>query len=895
MSLMTGTRLGPYQVLGPIGAGGMGEVYKAHDARLSRDVAIKIVAAASRTDPDRLHRFEHEARAAAALNHPNILAVYDIGQHDGSPYIVSELLDGETLRERGASPLPVRTAVEYAIQIARGLAAAHEKGIVHRDLKPENLFVTTDERVKILDFGLAKLVQPETSSATALPTAATHTREGVVLGTMGYMAPEQIRGLPADQRADIFAFGAILYEMLSGTRAFGGDTAADVMTGILKEDPPVLPLEARHIPPGLARIVDRCVAKSPNARFRSADDLAFALESLSAASSSSGEGRSAAAAASRPRLGRWTTAAVLLAVGLLVGAGGLARLSWFAQTATADAKPVVRVQLLMPESISVLLAQPPAVSPDGSRIALAALDRDSGRHAIYLRSFDNETAQLVAGTDRAVYPFWSHDGRRLAFFANGRLKTVEVTTGAVQDVCSVPNPAGPGVWVDDTIVFSRTVGPVLRVAASGGTPVPATPFDPARENTQMVTGFLSDRKHFIFGFGGLRGLGISTTDQRTAEPLISDVPRALLQAPWLLGPARTDGQLLFIRQTTLVAQQIDGAGRVTGTPTPIAQGVAPLPTTGGAVPGSAQESVLAYLSGTANARRLMWFSREGHPLGQASRETGFFRDLAFSPDGTRLAVSRYNNGDRRSDLLVIDLSRDTSSHLAYGTGLIQASWVNQSELLAVASSPAYTIGRVAAKEGAALAPLLKLPDAGVLQPQVTPDGQTLLYTSVAPDGDFDIYTGPMANPTDRHTWRATPAAEYQARLSPDGRAVAYASNPDPTGPVDIFVQSFDGDGRDKKQVSQGGGVRPVWRRDSGELFFLSPEGDLMAAPVNTNPTLTVGPASKLFRTPIDPGTMLATYQYAVHPDGKRFVIVAPMSDVPQPIYVILNWQTLLKK
>ncbi|MGH9253276.1 MAG: serine/threonine-protein kinase [Vicinamibacterales bacterium] len=297
MALTAGTRLGAYEIAALIGTGGMGEVYRARDPRLGRDVAIKVLPPAFSTDPERLARFEQEARAAAALNHPNILAVHDVGQHDGAPYIVSELLDGETLRDRlNGGAVPVRKAVEYAVQIARGLAAAHEKGITHRDLKPENVFVTTDGRVKILDFGLAKLTHAEPTAAelSALPTAAAldgaqagpNTLPGVVLGTIGYMAPEQVRGLTADHRSDIFAFGAILYEMLSGRRAFRGETMADTMTAILKEDPPDLPAAERHIPSGLERIVDRCLEKNPGARFKSADDLAFALEALTSSSPS---------------------------------------------------------------------------------------------------------------------------------------------------------------------------------------------------------------------------------------------------------------------------------------------------------------------------------------------------------------------------------------------------------------------------------------------------------------------------------------------------------------------------------------------------------------------------------------------------------------------------------
>jgi len=348
MSLALGARLGPYEVLAPVGVGGMGEVYKARDPRLGRDVAVKVLPAAFSADPERLHRFEQEARAAAALNHPNILAVYDLGQHDGAPYIVSELLEGETLRERLTSgALPVRKAVEYAVQIAHGLAAAHEKGITHRDLKPENVFVTTDGRVKILDFGLAKLTQAEPGAValSALPTTPPNTLPGVVLGTIGYMAPEQVRGQTADHRSDIFAFGAILYEMLSGQRAFRGETHADTMSAILAKDPPDLSTDERHISPALARIVDRCLEKSPNTRFQTTSDLAFALEGLSAHSD---KGVPSPILAGRKRSNAWLAWALAFVVALAITGMVLLRPQSGPPRAAARAGPPVIVLMDSP-------------------------------------------------------------------------------------------------------------------------------------------------------------------------------------------------------------------------------------------------------------------------------------------------------------------------------------------------------------------------------------------------------------------------------------------------------------------------------------------------------------------------------------------------------------------
>lgn len=408
MSLAAGARLGPYEIVSAIGAGGMGEVYRARDPRLGRDVAIKVLPARLSADADRLSRFEQEARAAAALNHPNILAVHDIGQHEGAPYIVSELFEGETVRERlTGGALPVRKAVEYGIQMAHGLAAAHEKGIVHRDLKPDNIFVTSDGRVKILDFGLAKLVHTETAlaGATDFPTTPPKTQAGLVLGTMGYMAPEQVRGLVADHHADIFAFGVVLYEMLSGRRAFQEQTAIDTMTAILKEDPADLPVAERHIPPALARMVDRCLEKNPAARFQTASDLGFALEALSTQSGHT-EISTAIPAVSKRRFAErisWASAGALVATAIAVAA-----MIYF--PAAPDSDSSIRFAVSPPPNVTLIgpagQAAVPVVSPDGRRMVISGY-RD-GRPLLWVRLLDALEAQPLAGTEGAntASAFW---------------------------------------------------------------------------------------------------------------------------------------------------------------------------------------------------------------------------------------------------------------------------------------------------------------------------------------------------------------------------------------------------------------------------------------------------------------------------------------------------------
>src|SRR5262245_34575064 len=528
MSLAPGSRVGPYDILAPLGSGGMGEVYRARDPRLQRDVAIKVLPSSFSVDPERLRRFEQEARAAAALNHPNVLAVFDIGTENGSPYIVSELLEGETLRARlsksparssdahsgsdssssiGASAgIGTRRAIEYGVQIARGLAAAHDRGIVHRDLKPENVFVASDGHVKILDFGLAKLTQIEPALAggvTEGPTKMVDTSPGTLLGTMGYMAPEQVRGQTVDHRADVFALGAILYEMLSGQKAFAGATAADTISAIIDRDPPELPSE-RRIPPGLVRVVDRCLEKNPAARFQSTRDLAFALESLSTHSE---VGARDVAVTGRSGVGGrllWAIAGGIAAAALALGAARYFRtapVETRAFRSTIVAPPNTSITFDFPGFAAAVLA----VSPDGQRLAFLARAAD-GRVQLWLRPLDGISAQALMGTEGASAPFWSPDSQFLGFFADGKLKKINAAGGPPLVLCdalaSVPGGAGGGgTWNrDGVIVFgSSQAGPLQRVSAGGGTPSPVTKVDTEKgESFHAWPFFLPDGKRFLY-------------------------------------------------------------------------------------------------------------------------------------------------------------------------------------------------------------------------------------------------------------------------------------------------------------------------------------------------------------------------------------------------------------
>jgi len=486
MTLPAGTKLGRYEIRSMLGAGGMGEVYRARDEKLNRDVAIKVLPAAFSEDVDRLRRFEQEAQATGTLNHPNILAVYDVGLHEGALYVVSELLEGETLRQRMAgAALPQRKAIDYALQMAHGLAAAHEKGIVHRDIKPDNVFVTNDGRVKILDFGLAKLTGATggTQSQTEIPTRRVDTDPGMVMGTMGYMSPEQLKGRPADHRSDIFAFGAILYEMLSGKRAFRGESMAETMSAILREDPPDLSETNKTVSPALERVVRHCLEKNPEERFHSARDLAFAIENLSGTATSSGqtmtmtmagvttatEGREIAGMSrlfGNARLA-WIVAALFL-LGL-VTALGLALL--YVRQPSPEAQ-VARFSINLPPGTTTVANTAPvlALSPDGRRLVFAASDA-AGKSQLWLRPFDSFETQPLSGTDGAAYPFWSPDGRHVAFFADNKLKKLDVGAGVIETICQAGSGQG-GDWNrQDVILFSEGDGTGLsRVNAAGGKP-----------------------------------------------------------------------------------------------------------------------------------------------------------------------------------------------------------------------------------------------------------------------------------------------------------------------------------------------------------------------------------------------------------------------------------------
>ena len=952
MSLALGARLGPYEIVGPLGSGGMGEVYRARDPRLGRDVAIKVLPAAFSADPERLQRFEQEARAAAALNHPNILAVHDIGSYNNSPYIVSELLEGETLRSRlpslrveresasaereGAgvgSPrplrkdgeaLPVRKAVEYAVQIAHGLAAAHEKGIVHRDLKPENIFVTSDGRVKILDFGLAKLTQaePALADASALPTTPPDTLPGVVLGTIGYMSPEQVRGLTADHRADIFAFGAVLYEMLSGRRAFRGETTIEAMTAILRDDPPDLPAAERHIPPLLERIVDRCLEKNPSSRFKSADDLAFALEALSSQSERSEVSAAVATIPVRRSVRRWVwTFAAASAISFTALAVGSVL---YLRHAPADTRSY-RSSILPSPGVSLTKFLTPnarfALSPDGRRLAFVGAET-GGVTRLWVQSLDGLAGQPLAGTEGAVMPFWSPDSRFIGFLAGGKVKRIDATGGPPLTLADAnPNPGA--TWNRDGTILFASFGPgnpIRRVSASGGAPSPATTLDADTGETQhWFPFFLPDGRHFLYLAVGSKTAGPTSSNGIYATALDSNERKLLV--PGGSSAMYAEGYLLFLREQTLMAQPFDVERlELTGNAGPIAERVTIGGATGMAGGFSVSETgVLAYQTGSVEVggaagllTQLAWFDRSGKQIGVLGDQARS-GDLELAPDGRRLAVSLFDRARRGRDIWLFDIARGLRTRFTFDPAdelapvwspdgrrvVFNARRKGHLDLYQKASSGAGAEEELLA-DGLDKTPL-----------GWSPDGRFILFVAVAPKTGLDLWVLPLFGGRKPFPFLQTPFNEVPGRFSPDGRWIAYASNE--SGRNEVYVAPFPGLGGTpsaaaalgtpggKWQVSTAGGNWPRWRRDGKEIFYLAPDNlapdnKLMAAAASgQGSAFEVGAVRPLFETRAIANAN-QRYPYDVSADGQRFLVNTLAEETTSaPITLVVNWPALVKK
>ncbi|MCU1283867.1 MAG: serine/threonine protein kinase [Acidobacteriales bacterium] len=879
MSLASGTKLGPYQIVSALGAGGMGEVYRARDTRLGRDVAVKVITAAFATDPERLRRFEQEAKSVAALNNPNILSIFDLGTHDGTSYIVTELLEGQPLRERlQHGPIPQRKAIEYAACIVRGLAAAHEHGVVHRDLKPENIFISTDSsQVKILDFGLAKMAAAPASdsAATFTPSMAdSGTSAGTVMGSVGYMSPEQVRGEKVDYRSDIFSFGAVLYEMLIGSRAFQRDTGAETMTAILKDDPPEMTdRTSASISPGLQRIVNHCLEKNPAERFQSARDLGFALQALSG-SDVTGASKAIAASATNSRLRKalpWIAGlALLLAVGAMF-----------------RPKPSTEE---MHFSVSLpVAARDIALAPDGHTLTFVATDENTGRSGLYVHRIGSQKVEPLTGTEGASYPFWSPDSTQIAFFIRGKLMRIAPEGGTARTIAVAQNGRGGSWGSAGYIVYAPdTGGGLYKVRPEGGTPEKVTETLKTGFYTHRWPCFLPDGKHFLFFAPDLTALGEGIGSLNVGSIDSSAFRRigfADSNASYL-----PPGFILYARGSKLMVQPFDAkAGGTTGQAAMLSQNLQVVATVFRAELTAAENGTALFSTGNSWQRsQLTWFDRNGKVLGVVG-EPLYQNNPSISPDGTRIAVDSIDPSTFNTDIYVYNANSGIPTRMTFQPDEdTMPAWSRDGKYIYYNRLKITNhLARISPKGIDSQEEITsENPLGGEYPNSFSLDGSKMLYTFQKNAGNLAVWS---LNLPDRSV---APLLEgnhdiTHGMISPDGHWLAYVSNE--TGRNEVYVTSYPGL-QGKWQVSREGGDQPRWRGDSKEIFFVNVNA-LTAVPMDLGETVNVGIPQVLFTTQFrEPISVTDVISYDVSKDGQRFLVnrYVKAKQVP-PMEIILNF------
>ncbi|HEY6065313.1 MAG TPA: protein kinase [Thermoanaerobaculia bacterium] len=898
MTLTAGTRLGPYELVAPIGAGGMGEVYRAKDTRLDRTVAVKVLPAHLSSSPDSRQRFEREAKTISQLSHPHICALYDVGHQDGVEYLVMEYLEGETLADRILKgPLEFEQVLERGIEIADALEKAHRQGIIHRDLKPGNVMLTK-AGVKLLDFGLAKVVTSRRSldatgreqeaaaqhpmagrNLTTIPTAIGNlTAEGTILGTFQYMAPEQLEGKDADARTDIFAFGCVLYEMATGRKAFTGASQASLISAIMGSQPPPISAVAPTMPRAFDRVVRTCLAKDPDDRWQSAADAARQLEWTAEDGGTSPSLEPIPARRVRSWL-PWLVAAA--AVVAAVATPFLRR--------APKAESVVRFTLSAPPGQQ--LGPSAALSPDGRRIAFISND-PSGKATLWMRSLDGLALRSFPGTEAARYPFWSPDGRSIGFFSGQRLRRVEADGGTPQTICRSGLGFG-GTWgPDGTILFSSAFGNgILAVSAAGGEPVPATAVVASRgDSAHLWPVFLPDGRHFVLiarNFDPEKSvIALATLGSTETRPLFHTES----------GPIWADpGYLLFARESTLLAQRFDPDKlRLVGEAMPVVERIRFFTPETGVLASASSNGTLLY--GVWNhQKRIVSVDRKGREIGTLG-DIGDYEEVVLSPDGRRAAVTKRDGARGQNlDLWIVDAVTGVSSRFTSDrTDEMSPSWLPDGDRVNYITEHAgfYDFSERAVSGG---------PERAVFQskydktyPEVSPDGKFLAFCSSETGGFNDLAWLPLTG--ESRTVTVDKTAEFDETFiafSPDSRWLAYQS--DESGQTEVYVRRFpDGPGQ---RVSSSGGGMPVWRRDGKELFFVSRDGMLMAVAVNgAGPRMETGSPQPLFEIRLNDTILPFRRKYDVYPDGERFLVIrrAAESD-PDTIAIALNWTGMLKK
>jgi serine/threonine protein kinase len=900
MPLAPGAKLGPYEIVSPIGAGGMGEVYRARDTRLDRSVAIKIVSGDVTTNPELRQRFEREARALSSLSHPHICALYDIGQLDanGSDYLVMEYLEGETLAKRlERGPLPIRELLKVSVEVADALDKAHRQGLVHRDLKPGNIMLTKSG-AKLLDFGLAKAQAPAMAAAATFDAAtAAHptspiTQQGFLVGTFQYMSPEQVQGKEADSRSDIFAFGAVLYEMATGKRAFDGKSQIGIASAILEKDPEPISSVQSFAPPALEHIVERALAKDPDERWQSASDIKAELKWIAASGSQPGLARATAGKKSRTRTG-WAIFGVVTGLAIL-----LAAMVFDRAPATA---PTIHSTILPPDGTSLIssgiFAAPLELSPDGTKIAFVAGNGEEPQ-MIWVRQLDTGVAKQLAGTENASRPFWSPDSKSVGFFAERKLKKIDAAGGPVFTLADAVEGRG-GTWNSQGLILysPAAFSGLYAVPAAGGPVREVTKLDPKEgETTHRYPEFLPDGKHFLYltrhsgaGAGIHPAIEVASLDGGEGKHLIEAGSNVKYVA----------GYLLYVREHALMAQKFDDKKlEVSGDPITISDDVMLDERFSRGVFSVSRSGLLAYQAGSAhNPSALRLVSRSDTGI-RGARSLGepaeYFNggDPTVSPDGKSAIAAIVDLATGQSNLWRIDLATGQRARITSGGDVYTATWSPDGKQIAYIDNPGNTLQRgvtIQSTTGSGAAQLL-LTTLPVELPEMcswTPDGKSLLYISTVDNKNNNLWQASIAERKPSKVFEE-PAFYSTATISPDGHFMTYVS--DQSGRDEVYVATYPALTR-RWQISQNGGFEPRWRRDGKELFFFAADNHLQAVPVKISGTdFEVGQPQSLFAVS---RKGVAIWRYDVLPDGQHFVVTASNQAAPANITLVTNWTNLL--
>jgi eukaryotic-like serine/threonine-protein kinase len=900
MALTSGHRLGPYEILSAIGAGGMGEVYRARDAKLGRDVALKVLPEAFARDAERMGRFHREAKILASLNHPNIASIYGLEDSGGTHALVMELVEGPTLADRIRSgPIAKDEALRIAKQITDAFEYAHERGIVHRDLKPSNVKVNTEDAVKVLDFGLAKALEDDAASisiSTSPTISRMATQAGFILGTAAYMSPEHAKGRPVDRRTDIWSFGCVLYEMLTGQMTFRGESVSDTLAAVIKEDPDWSRLPAAT-PIRVRVLLQRCLQKDPKQRLQAIGDARISLDEVL-----SGAPDLAPAGASQPVVPLWRRALPWALFG--AAAVALAALVLVHFREKPIAAEAVRLEMPLPEKAIMSAAGSFALSPDGRQFAFFAAGPD-GVQRLWIRSLDSLEALPLPGTESSTSApfFWSPDSRYVAFDAGGKLKKIDVSGGPAETLCDSVY-AVSGSWNrDGVLIFGQDQGGLMRVSANGGPASPLTTLDSSRsELRHILPWFLPDGRHFIYLRTSSKpensGVYIGSLD---VKPEDQDSKRLLVSAFGAIYVPSSDpesGHLLFVRNGTLMTQLFDARRlELGGEPVTMAEQIGSYREFG--FFSASTNGILVYRTGSAGGTsQLTWFDRQGKVLGTVG-DPGVYISLSLSPDGTRAAISRNNPQNGVRALWLVDFSRGTSTRFTFGFSNAEYPiWSPDGNRIIFSSDDVggYDLYQKLS-DGMQDQELLLKSSETKFPESWSRDGRFLLYVRWDPKiSKFSVWVLPLEGDKKPFPFLQTDFNVHECQFSPDGRWVAYTS--DESGRDEIYVRMFSpnsaaaaSDTGGKWQVSYGGGGEPRWSADGKELYYTTLDWKVMAVAVTTNPVFQAGTPKPLFQAPAQPGHDVGDYTV----DGKRFLFLAPAAQGAAPFTVVLNWQDEWKK